>query len=96
MPDPSSLRPGDRVRIVSVPGADLQALASGATHLEGTVRVLQWMVGREYAVAWIDEDGKPWLVVDYPDPEGGQHSVALTDALSWEHARPKLPDGRRG
>jgi hypothetical protein len=87
MPEPYTLRVGDRIRIVAVPKGDLWALESGATYLEQTVRVLEWMVGKEYTIAWIDADGKPWVEVDYPDPEGGEHSMAIIDTESWVHVR---------
>jgi hypothetical protein len=84
MPDPKLLRVGDRIRIVAVPEADLWALESGSDYLETTVQVLKWMVGKEYAVAWIDADGKPWVdVLDYPDPEDAEHSMAIMDTKSW-------------
>lgn len=74
---------------MAVPKADLWALESGSNHLEPTVRVLRWMVGKEYTVAWIDADGKPWVdVLDYPDPDGGEHSIAIMDGdtKSWVRA----------
>lgn len=85
MPDPAQLKVGDRIQIVAVPKGDLWALESGSDYLEETVRVLKWMVGKQFEVAWIDEDGKPWVdVADYPDPEGGEHSMAIMDEESWE------------
>ena len=86
-PGPFALRVGDRIRIVAVPKGDLWALESGATYLEETVRVLKWMVGKEYTIAWIDDDGKPWVDVEYPDPEGAEHSMAIMDSESWVHIR---------
>ena len=87
MPEPYTLRVGDRIRIVAVPKGDLWALASGATYLEKTVRMLEWMVGKEYTIAWIDDDGKPWVDVEYPDSEGAEHSMAIMDSESWVHIR---------
>ncbi|MCK6472243.1 MAG: hypothetical protein L6R28_10895 [Planctomycetes bacterium] len=84
MPDPAQLKVGDRIHIVAVPKGDLWALESGSDYLEETVRVLKWMVGKEFVIDWIDPDGKPWVVVDYPDPEGGEHSMAIMDKESWE------------
>ena len=83
MPDPSTLQVGDKIRVVAVPKGDFWALASGSTYLEKTVLVLEWMVGKEYTIAWIDEDGKPWVDVDYPDPECTEHSMAIMDCESW-------------
>jgi hypothetical protein len=87
MPDPSTLRVGDRIQVVGVPKGDVQALASGSTYLEETVRVLEWMVGKEFTISMVDEYGKPWVEVDYPDPRGGEHTMAITDSESWVHLR---------
>ncbi|MCE9548345.1 MAG: hypothetical protein K8T25_22965 [Planctomycetia bacterium] len=83
MPDPSTLRVGDKIRVVAVPEGDLWALESGSDYLEDTVYVLKWMVGKEYAISWIDDYGKPWVRTDYPDPEGAEHSMAIMDSDSW-------------
>ena len=85
MPDPSTLKTGDSIRVVSVPKNDLLALASGSTYLETTVRVLEWMVDKEFVISWIDEGGLPWVELDYPDPEGGEHAMAIMDSESWVH-----------
>ena len=85
MPDPSTLRVGDRIRIVGVPKGDLEQLATDPSHL-WTVRVLEWMVGREFVIEWVDEY-HPWVhVVGYPDPEGPghEHTMAIMDSKSWE------------
>src|SRR5262249_43157864 len=80
VPDPSALSVGDRIRIIAVPRDDMLAFESGSTYLENTVRVLQWMVGKEFTISWIDDDGKPWVQVGYPDPEGGEHAMAILDS----------------
>ncbi len=90
MPDPRSLKVGDRVRIIAVPAADLQAFASGAEYLRATVEVLRWMVGREFVVTVVDaEYSKPWIeVAGYPSPDGSSHSMAIADHDSWRLIEP--------
>ena len=85
MPDPATLKVGDKVRIVAVPKGDLELFESGQTYLEEVVQVLKWMVGKEFVVEFIDADGKPWLdVAGYPCPQGAEHTMALMDSESWE------------
>lgn len=84
MPDPAQLKVGDRIHIVAVPKGDLRALEEGSKYLEETVRVLKWMVGREFVISRIDAGGLPWVDVDYPDPDGAEHFMAIADAESWE------------
>ncbi len=54
--------------------------------LAETVCVLKWMVGKKFCIEWIDEGGKPWVMVDFPNSEGAQHSMAIMDSESWELA----------
>ena len=83
MPDPKSLRIGDRIRVLSVPKRDLQDLEAGQTHLRDTVEVLTWMVGKEYEISMIDEYGHPWVEIhDFPS-ENAEHSMAILDTESW-------------
>jgi len=84
MSDRAKLRVGDKIRIVAVPKDDLAALEPGSTYLKETVSVLKWMVGKEFNVDSIDEYGNPWVyVAGYPDPEGGEHFMAIFDSESW-------------
>jgi hypothetical protein len=85
MPDPATLKIGDKIRNVSVPKGDLQALVSGSTDLDETVRVLKWMVGKEFVIWMVDEYGKPWVEVKYLDSE--EHTMAIMEAESWVHVR---------
>lgn len=83
MPNPNTLKIGDRICIICIPENDLQAFESGSSYLLETINVLKWMIGKEFTVSWIDADGKPWVEVDYPDSSGAQHSVAIMDQKSW-------------
>jgi hypothetical protein len=84
MPNPKTLKLGDKIRIVSVPKKDLDALASGSAYLEETVQVLKWMIGKEFTIWQVDEFGNPWIeVIGYPDPDGAEHTMAIFDSDSW-------------
>ena len=98
MPDPKTLKVGDRIRIVGIPegdrivfeqrNADYMWLGKGPYICE-TTQVLEWMVGKEFKVEFIDDLGRPWVDVEgYPDSDGGQHSMAIFDKDSWVLATP--------
>ena len=87
MPDPKTLCAGDEIRITSVPKSDIMAYNSGSEYLKETIEVLTWMVGRKFLISQVDEYGKPWVnVVGYPGQDGSEHTMAIFDSESWEHA----------
>lgn len=93
MPDPKELCVGDRIRIVDIPGGDIDAFETGSEYLADTIRVLQWMVGKSFVIAEVDEYHKAWFRVPTPTDGGDveEHYVAIMegDMDSWEHVNDK-------
>ncbi len=86
MPNPKGLKKGDRIRILSNPMEGVVTSKPENEHLLETYQVLEWMVGREFVVDYVDAD-HPWVLVEeYPDPnhQDPEHTIAIMDDDSWE------------
>ena len=78
MPAWQALKPGDRVRLTEYPS---EFLRPGIYMHRDTVRVYKRLVarGRSLRVAWIDEDGHPWIECRFRRKNGKweYHSLML-------------------
>lgn len=92
MPDWRSLRVGDRVRLLRVPGADLaqreRELRDGAEMAGWTADTIERIIATDpiVIIREIDEFGVPWFERQLPSADGNieYHSLTITDDESWE------------
>ena len=92
MPDPSTLKVGDRIRILSVPTADAVDAAAKMRRADPfaqwTMRILQRLADRKDIVRidTIDEYGQPWFSYHFRNKRGAweYHSLAIMEPDSWE------------
>ena len=84
MPNPGKLKEGDKIRILSVPVAEEGA----KTPPLETAEAQRWMVGKEFAIDWVDEYG-PFVSFSMPEDEyEDQQSMVIADFESWEYVDP--------
>ena len=96
MPNPSTLKPGDRIRILAIPAADsaqaAAAMRRGDPLAQWTMRILQHLADRRDIVRIdeIDEYGAPWFSYQFRNKRGAweYHTVAVMDSDSWEPLSP--------
>ena len=94
MPDYTSLKAGDRIRLLRVPQLDLEQRErglreglEGAGHTADTIeRILR--ADPVVIVDHIDEWGYPWYEYELTDAAGEVewHSIAIMENDSWEMA----------
>jgi len=94
MPDWRKLKPGDRIRLLTVPLSDLKQraheLSVGAEMAGSTADTLERIIASDpiIIIVHVDEYGAPWfrrkLVAD--DGTVEYHSLTVTDEDSWEFA----------
>lgn len=81
------LRTGDRVRLIELPHADLEAYKSGSKYLQETLDVIQRMIdsGKVLTVEQVDEYGHPWVGISFVNDHGEteEHTLTITDDKSW-------------
>jgi len=81
------LRAGDRVRLIELPQADLEAYKSGSKYLQETLDVIQRMIdsGKVLTVEQVDEYGHPWVGISFVNDLGEteEHMLTITDDDSW-------------
>lgn len=93
MPDWTKLRPGDRIRLLRVPAADLaqreSEIARGAEMAGWTADTLERILATDPVVTIdrVDEYGAPWFDVELKtaDGETEYHSLVVVDEDSWEY-----------
>lgn len=92
MPDRSKLRPGDRIRLLTVPACDLaqreREVANGAEMAGWTADTVERIIASDpvVTVARIDEYGAPWFEVQLDGADGvDHHSLTILDDDSWEY-----------
>jgi hypothetical protein len=93
MPDRSKLRPGDRIRLLSVPAGDLfqreRELVDGLDDAGWTADTLARVLARnpEVTIDRIDEYGQPWFDCEAQEADGTLmvHTFAVVEDDSWEH-----------
>lgn len=89
-----ALRPGDRVRLLRVPEADLRQrdreIREGVESPGWTADTLDRIIALDPVVTidHLDEYGVPWFDYELPasDGEVEYHFIAITDNESWETA----------
>ena len=92
MPNPSTLKQGDRIRILAIPAADsaqaAAAMRRGDPLAQWTMRILQRLADRKDIVRidTIDEYGQPWFSYHFRNKRGAweYHTVAVMESASWE------------
>jgi hypothetical protein len=87
---PKSLKVGDKIRIISVPGGGVP----GYYIHKGTVRVYKKIIARKRAVriSEIDEGGTPWYTVKLRQKNGTwacNHLAVLEDDQNWVKVKPR-------
>ena len=93
MPDPSKLKPGDRIRLLAVPELDLlqreREIRDGLDDAGWTADTLERILAQDpvVVISQIDEYGQPWFEYDLKDDSGEieEHSIAIMEEASWEH-----------
>lgn len=95
MPDWKSLKAGDRIRLLRVPGADArqreQELRNGAQLAGWTADTIERIIASNPIVIIdrVDEFGAPWFERELPasDSEIEYHSLTITVDDSWEFVK---------
>lgn len=94
MPDRSTLKIGDRIRVIAIPAADLRQRDDerrrGLIDAGWTADAIQLIISARLVVTitHLDEYGIPWFDCDlrpFGDPST-MHSIAIMDDDSWEFA----------
>jgi len=93
MPDRSQLRPGDRIRLLAVPKADLlqreQEIRDAAPYAGWTADTIERILAQDpvVVIARVDEYGQPWFDYDLETESGAieEHTIAIMDDESWEY-----------
>ena len=92
MPNPITLRVGDRIRIMRVPASDLRQreneIASGAEMAGWTADSIERVIAQTpiVQVSQIDEYGCVWYETTITGPDGTEefHSLIVYDDDTWE------------
>jgi hypothetical protein len=92
MPNPNTLRVGDRIRILRVPASDLRQreneIASGAEMAGWTADSIERVIAQNpiVQVSHIDEYGCVWYKTTIIGPDGTEelHSLIVYDDDTWE------------
>ena len=94
MPDHTTLKIGDRIRLLRVPVDDLkqreQQLRDGVEDAGFTADTIERIILQDpvVSISSIDEFGHPWFDYELKSPSGGieYHSLFIVDDESWCHA----------
>jgi hypothetical protein len=91
MPDPKTLKVGDKVRVIAVPASDLREYERSGYGAD-VIKVLKWMVGKTFKIVTVDEY-HPWIDYEMPVENGKVQEgiMALMDADSWERVDDTTP-----
>lgn len=92
MPNHRELKPGDRIRLLSVPSGDLaqreRETQQGLEDAGWTADTIERILARDPIVTIdrVDEDGLPWFDYTFPSSTGDPefHSIAILEDRSWE------------
>lgn len=95
MPDPKTLRVGDRIRILRVPDGDLRqresGIASGAEMAGWTDDSIERIIAQSpiVRISRIDADGCVWYETTILEADGTEaiHSLIVYDDDTWEVVR---------
>jgi protein involved in polysaccharide export with SLBB domain len=93
VPDPQTLKPGDRIRILCVPIPDLRQrereIASGTEMPGWTADTIERIIDQApiVQVQRVDDDGCVWYEVELIGPAGDTeyHSLIIYADETWEH-----------
>jgi hypothetical protein len=92
MPDPGILKPGDKVRLLAVPDADLEQrrceTKKGLPDAGWTAKTIETILAQDpvVTIARIDDYGLPWFDYELRGPDGTEeHSLAISDDYSWDY-----------
>jgi hypothetical protein len=93
MPDPSSLKVGDRIRILRVPKFDLdqreREIREDVKDAGWTANTIERIIQLNPVVTIdeIDEDDLPWFEYEFKGDDGEieSHRIAIMEDDSWEH-----------
>jgi hypothetical protein len=93
MPDHRKLRVGDRIRLLTVPKADLdqreRELREGAEMAGWTADTLERIISIDpiVEISEVDEFGSPWFEYRLPNDAGEieEHAIAIMEDESWEY-----------
>lgn len=94
MPDPKSLRSGDKIRLNAVPECDLrqreaELRTKNVDEPGWTADTIERIIQQNPIVTIdrIDEYGQPWFDYDLIRDDGSieQHSMAIIDSASWDY-----------
>jgi hypothetical protein len=91
MPDRTTLKVGDRIRLLRVPEADSQQrereLREGAEMPGWTAKTIEQILAHDpvVTISRIDEYGYPWFDYELQTPSDGVHfhSLAIMEGESW-------------
>lgn len=92
MPDPKTLKIGDRIRLLRVPDSDLQQrereLAEKTEMAGWTADSIERIIEQSpvVSISRIDEDGCVWYdaAIIGPDGQAEEHSLIVYDDDTWE------------
>jgi hypothetical protein len=92
VPDPKTLKPGDRIRILRVPESDLRQrereIASNAEMAGWTADTVERIIDQTpiVQIARVDDDGCVWYETQLMDPDGytEYHTLILYEDDTWE------------
>lgn len=91
MPDRTTLRAGDRIRLLTVPQCDLEQrkreIAAGNVDRDATATVIERIIDTDpiVTIERLDELGAAWFEVEFAEPDGiHYHSLTILDDESWE------------
>lgn len=92
MPDRTTLRLGDRIRLLCVPSFDLEQrereLRDGVDEAGLTADTIERILVLDpvVTISQIDEWGNPWFCYELPESDGRTHvhSIAIMDDDSWQ------------
>jgi len=98
MPDRSTLKIGDTIRLLTVPKEDLQQrkreLTKGIENPGWTASILELLITQQPIVEidTIDDFGQPWFTAILSvNGQLEEHSLAIIDNESWEFHTNKMP-----
>ena len=92
MPDPRKLKPGDKIRLLVVPDADLEQrrceIEKVLSDAGWTASTIENILAQDPIVTIdrIDEYGFPWFDYNLNGADGvEEHSLAISDDYSWDY-----------
>ena len=92
MPDPKTLKVGDKIRLLCVPEGDrlyrAEQMSLDKKYRTDTADVIEKIIAEDpiVAVAFFDESGTPWYSREMKDEEGRTvwQSLAIYNDETWE------------